>query len=140
MSTENLDDLEALFEAARAEAELAATATADKPADAPTESRATEQKILKCPNAQDGEVCTQCTCGNARQIRDRLGQITRNLEMARMDMLQRGIEAEQVETRLAEIRHDSEENTKRRLKLFFVLGRLAEEQNISVSEAEVNCG
>ncbi len=66
------------------------------------------------------------------------GQITRNLEMARMDMLQRGIEAEQVETRLAEIRHDSEENTKRRLKLFFVLGRLAEEQNISVSEAEVN--
>jgi len=66
------------------------------------------------------------------------GQITRNLEMARMDMLQRGIDAEQVETRLAEIRHDSEENTKRRLKLFFVLGRLAEEQNISVSEAEVN--
>lgn len=79
MSTENLDDLEALFEAARAEAELAATATADKPADPPTEPRATEQKILKCPNAQDGEVCTQCTCGNARQIRDRLGQITRNL-------------------------------------------------------------
>jgi len=79
MSTENLDDLEALFEAARAEAELAATATADKPANPPTESRTTEQKILKCPNAQDGEVCTQCTCGNARQIRDRLGQITRNL-------------------------------------------------------------
>ncbi len=64
-------------------------------------------------------------------------QITRNLEMARMDMLQRGMEAEAVETKLAEIRHASEEDTKRRLKLFFILARMAEEQSIQVSEAEV---
>ncbi len=65
-------------------------------------------------------------------------QITRNLEMARMEMLQRGTEPEQVETRLAELRGESEAETKRRLKLFFILARLAEEQGIEVSEAEVN--
>ena len=65
-------------------------------------------------------------------------QIARNLEMARMEMLQRGMEAEQVETRLAEMRGASEEDTKRRLKLFFILTRLAEEQSIQVSDAEVN--
>jgi trigger factor len=65
-------------------------------------------------------------------------QMARNLEMARMEMLQRGMEAEQVETRLAEMRAASEEDTKRRLKLFFILTRLAEEQGIQVSDAEVN--
>ncbi len=65
-------------------------------------------------------------------------QIARNLEMARMEMLQRGVEAEQVETRLAEMRHGSEADTKRRLKLFFVLARLAEEMGVQVSEAEIN--
>ena len=90
MSTENLDDLEALFEATRAEAERAATAaTVSTPveastveaiqAEASTGSPITELKVGTCPNAQDGELCIHCTCGNARQIRDRLGQITRNL-------------------------------------------------------------
>ena len=65
-------------------------------------------------------------------------QITRNLEMARMELLQRGTEPEQVETRLAEMRHGSEADTKRRLKLFFILTRLAEEQGVQVSEAELN--
>jgi trigger factor len=65
-------------------------------------------------------------------------QIARNLEMARMEMLQRGMEAEEVETRLAELRHGSEEDTKRRLKLFFILSRLAEEMAVQVSEPEVN--
>jgi FKBP-type peptidyl-prolyl cis-trans isomerase (trigger factor) len=65
-------------------------------------------------------------------------QIARNLEMARMEMLQRGMEAEEVETRLAELRHGSEEDTKRRLKLFFILSRLAEEMGVQVNEPEVN--
>jgi trigger factor len=65
-------------------------------------------------------------------------QMARNLEMARMDMLQRGLEAEQVETRLAEMRHASEADTRRRLKLFFILTRLAEEMGVQVSEPEVN--
>jgi len=65
-------------------------------------------------------------------------QIARNLEMARMEMLQRGMEADEVETRLAELRHGSEEDTKRRLKLFFILSRLAEDMGVQVSDPEVN--
>jgi trigger factor len=65
-------------------------------------------------------------------------QVMRSVEMARMELLQRGVEAEQVETRLAEMRGSSEADTKRRLKLFFMLARLAEQQGIQVSEAELN--
>ena len=44
----------------------------------------------------------------------------------------------QVESRLAEIRADSEELTRNRLKLLFILHRLAEHFNVDVSEQEVN--
>ncbi|MCE9620117.1 MAG: trigger factor [Planctomycetes bacterium] len=67
-----------------------------------------------------------------------LAQSTRNIEMARMDLLQRGVDPNEVETKLAEIRGESEANTQRRLKLFFILGRLAEEMKIDVTEAELN--
>jgi trigger factor len=65
-------------------------------------------------------------------------QMMRSVEMARMELLQRGVDAEQVETRLAEMRASSETDTKRRLKLFFMLARLAEEQGVQVSAAELN--
>jgi trigger factor len=65
-------------------------------------------------------------------------QITRSIEMARMDLLQRGVDPAEVETRLAEIRNESETHTRRRLKLFFILSRLAEEMQVSVTEAELN--
>ena len=65
-------------------------------------------------------------------------QSTRNVEMARMDLLQRGVDPNDVETKLAEIRGESEANTRKRLKLFFILARLAEEMKIDVTEAELN--
>ena len=65
-------------------------------------------------------------------------QSTRNVEMARMDMLQRGVDPNEVETKLAEIRGESEVNTRKRLKLFFILARLADEMKIDVTESEMN--
>lgn len=65
-------------------------------------------------------------------------QIQRNLDIMRMEMLHRGIDGEDVERRLAEIRGDSETDTRRRLRLFFILARLAEHFKVEVSEAEVN--
>lgn len=65
-------------------------------------------------------------------------QVQRNQDIMRMDMLHRGLEGEEVERRLAELRAASEEDTRRRLKLFFVLARLAEHFKIEVSEAEIN--
>jgi len=65
-------------------------------------------------------------------------QITRNLDLMRMEMLHRGIDGEAVERRLAEVRGDSEADTRRRLRLFFILARLAEHFKVEVSEGEVN--
>jgi len=65
-------------------------------------------------------------------------QIQRNLDVMRMEMLHRGFEPDIVENRLAEMRGASESDTRRRIKLFFILARLAEHFKVEVSEAEVN--
>ncbi len=65
-------------------------------------------------------------------------QITRDLERIRMELLQRGLEADELEGKLAEIREQSADKTRDRIKGFFVLSRIAEEAEISVSEQELN--
>lgn len=64
-------------------------------------------------------------------------QLTRSLGRQRMEMLYRGLEAEVVEKRLAEMRSASEESTKGRLRLFFILARLAEQFGVTVTEQEL---
>jgi trigger factor len=66
------------------------------------------------------------------------GQITRDLERQRYEMLSRGTPAEQVEVKLAEARAGTTEGAQRRLKLFFILQRLAEEMRVDVTEGELN--
>lgn len=65
-------------------------------------------------------------------------QAARSLENARLNLLQRGVSEDEVETRLAELRSASELDAKHRLKLFFVLHALAEKYEIRVSEPEIN--
>lgn len=65
-------------------------------------------------------------------------QATRLLEQHRIELLYRGLTPEQVEDRLAEARAQSEKVARDRLKLFFVLHRLAEQFEIQVSEQEIN--
>jgi trigger factor len=65
-------------------------------------------------------------------------QATRNLEAYRLEMLSQGKTPEEVEERLAEVRSESEEATRERLKRFFLLHRLGEHFKIEVSEQEVN--
>jgi len=66
------------------------------------------------------------------------GQVQRNLDIMRMEMLHRGMDGDEVEHRLAETRGASETETRRRLRLFFILLRLAEHFKVEVSEAEIN--
>lgn len=98
------DDLEALFEATRLEAERAASTTApaadasavEAEADAdvavaeapPAEPAMAAEQIIpiavanppdNCPNADADGVCRSCTCGSARELRDRVGRLTRDL-------------------------------------------------------------
>jgi len=65
-------------------------------------------------------------------------QVERNLRRNEMEMLYRGMDPDEVERRLAEIRSEADARTRRRLKLFFLLHRFADEYNISVNEQEIN--
>jgi FKBP-type peptidyl-prolyl cis-trans isomerase (trigger factor) len=65
-------------------------------------------------------------------------QVARNNEMARLQLMQQGLADDEIERRLAEIRASSEADTARRLKLFFVLARLAQQYEVGVTDAEVN--
>jgi trigger factor len=66
-------------------------------------------------------------------------QTTRMLESQRLEMLQRGtMTPEDVEERLAEMRAETEQQSRNRLKLMFVLARLAEHFDVKVSDQEVN--
>ena len=65
-------------------------------------------------------------------------QAARNLERHRIELLEQGLMPPQVEARLAEIRDDSETRTRDRLKLLFILRRLADHFQIEVSDQEIN--
>jgi len=66
-------------------------------------------------------------------------QAARMLERQRLEMLYRGgLSADEVERRLAEIRAETEAQSQSRLKLSFIMNRLAEHFGIEVSDQEVN--
>jgi len=60
------------------------------------------------------------------------------LEGRRLELLYQGLALEEVETRLAETRAEAETQARNRLKLFFLLQKLAEHFKVEVSEQEVN--
>jgi len=65
-------------------------------------------------------------------------QVSRDLERQRLEMLYRGVDPQVVERRMAEVRASSADESKRRLKLFFVLAKLAEQLGVEATDAEVN--
>lgn len=65
-------------------------------------------------------------------------QASRNLSRQRLELMHRGMDAAQIEQRMAELRAGSAQMAVRELKLFFILNRAAEQLNISVSEEEIN--
>jgi len=93
-----IDDLEALFESTRAEAERAAqpeppakaaqavaeraVVTEARRVNAPSGDGTPEDDApaaTTCPNADENGQCLTCTCGNAKDLRDRVGRLTREL-------------------------------------------------------------
>ena len=65
-------------------------------------------------------------------------QARRSIERKRLDLLYMGLNPDEVESHLAEIRSESEDQARKRLKLFFIVHKLAEQFNIDISEQEVN--
>ncbi|MBL0926133.1 MAG: trigger factor [Phycisphaerales bacterium] len=64
-------------------------------------------------------------------------QAERNLQRARLDMMYRGMDAQQVEQRIAELRGSSKEVAARELKLLFILARISQDLKIGLTEEEV---
>jgi FKBP-type peptidyl-prolyl cis-trans isomerase (trigger factor) len=65
-------------------------------------------------------------------------QAERRLQRARLELMYRGMDPMSVEHRVAEMRGSSQEAAQRELKLFFILDKVASENSIGVTEAEVN--
>jgi trigger factor len=65
-------------------------------------------------------------------------QIATDLERIQMELMSKGMPAEQVEEKLAEVRDRSASQTVERLKTWFILQRIANDEEISVSEQEIN--
>ncbi len=66
-------------------------------------------------------------------------QAARLLESQRLEMMYRGgLSVDEVETRLAEMRAETEAQSRRRLKLSFLLHRMAEHFEVGVSDQEIN--
>ena len=65
-------------------------------------------------------------------------QVAENLERISMDLMQRGLDDNEVEAKLAEVRDQSTTQTLTHLKTWFMLERVANEEDIQVSEQEIN--
>lgn len=64
-------------------------------------------------------------------------QAERNINRARYEMMYRGMDAQAVEQRIAELRSTSSDTAKNQLKLFFILAKVAGERGVQVTENEV---
>lgn len=65
-------------------------------------------------------------------------QSARLLYRRRMELMYRGVDPQQIEEHIAELRAASSDAAARELKLFFILSKAAEELDIKVDEAEIN--
>jgi len=65
-------------------------------------------------------------------------QTDRIISRRAIDLMMRGIPREQVEANIERLRGGAREEAARELKLFFILQKLATDQNVDVDEAELN--
>lgn len=65
-------------------------------------------------------------------------QAEQNIERERYELMYRGLDPQAVEQRLIEMRNESDEKARRQLKLFFIVGKVANERGIEVTQSELN--
>jgi trigger factor len=65
-------------------------------------------------------------------------QEDRIVQRRAMDLMMRGVQREQVEQHIERLRHGAKDEASRELKLFFILEKIATDQNVEVSESELN--
>ena len=65
-------------------------------------------------------------------------QADRVVQRRAIELLQRGLSREQIEANIERLRAGADEEANRELKLFFILQKLATDQNVDIDEAELN--
>jgi trigger factor len=65
-------------------------------------------------------------------------QAARVVNRRAMDLMMRGMPREQIEMNVEKLRHGAADEGSRELKLFFILQKIAADQNVDVDEAELN--
>ncbi len=65
-------------------------------------------------------------------------QTERVVQRRTIDLMMRGMSREQIEQNVEQIRSGASDEAKRELKLFFILQKIAADQDIDISEAELN--
>lgn len=102
--------------------------------------RLTQRAAVEQQSAMRQQVASHLMAGTEIALPQRLTaqQAYRTLERQRMELMYRGVEQATIEERISELRAASARIAAEELKLFFVLGRAAEELKVRVEEAEVN--
>ncbi|MAX26943.1 MAG: trigger factor [Phycisphaeraceae bacterium] len=65
-------------------------------------------------------------------------QIARNLQNQAMQFAYQGMKEDEIEAKLADIRSENEEQARKDLRLFFILDRIAKDNEIEVTPEEIN--
>ena len=65
-------------------------------------------------------------------------QAERVLQRRQLDLMYRGVEPQEIEQQLAELREDSKAEAAKEMKSFFILDKAAEKLEVQVGEAEIN--
>lgn len=86
------------------------------------------------------DVCTYLTEKVKLELPEQLSsrQATRSLQRQAVELMYRGVPEHEITQRLAEFREDNEQQSKKQLRLFFILEKAAKALEIEVSEAEIN--
>ncbi|MEO0512509.1 MAG: trigger factor [Planctomycetota bacterium] len=99
-----------------------------------------QRVVVEQQMAMRSQVARHLQEGTDFELPERLTarQAGRSLERQRMELMYRGVDANEIEEKLAELRTASDSSARRELKQFFVLAKVAEKLDVRVTEAEVN--
>ncbi|MFT5423263.1 MAG: trigger factor [Phycisphaerales bacterium] len=103
------------------------------------EQRLAENAKVQQQTAMQSQVARFMLDSIELPLPDRLSsaQAERNLERRRMELLYRGVDPQEIEQHLAEMRAESAESAVSELKLFFILSKVAEEFEVVPTGMEV---
>jgi trigger factor len=105
-----------------------------------TKNRLQQRVMFQQQSAMRQQIADYLLKNTEMELPERLSarQAERRLQRARLELMYRGMDAMSVEQRIAELRAQSREASRRELKLFFILDKVAIDNDIRVTEAEVN--